>query len=648
MPKTEGFTRKLDSQVTHAGREVGRKLGTAIGAFGLYEFGKHVAEAFEKSEMATLKLEHAFEKFPKLASANVEEFKNLNKQLQLHTIYSDEDYAAAEATLARFNLTADQLKRLVPLTADFAAVTGQDLQSASISLGRAMLGNARALKQLGITFHATGDTAKDFETIMTLVSAKVGGFAEKQAQTAGGKLKVLQNQFQDLETTIGGALVPIMGTLTSAVTPVVSVLGKIPPQFFSIAAGVGAAIFGITKFETAMSAAAGEASLMSVSLGAIAGAAGIAAAGITSVSAVSDMLNQGANKYVTENAPKFAKGLADGTISLSEFTGAVHAGRDGWFDLGSQLDDVGSKVDASGSGLLGLGSHYDELTIKVLDDLKALGYHSTALGTVNITTRTAANQQDRLTGAYKKTTDAIKRFDDLLNASINPLLASQQAQDDLTTKMREMEKAYAHGKGKFDGNTDAAIRNRAILRGLVTQILTTTDAMRASGEIANTDAAAKKRNIDQLKAMKKLFPELTPIINTYIDLLKHGIPTTVKTTAEFDDKTAQGRLDHWIYNLQHGLPQPFDLGSAPPPGGATGNTVRAGGSIVVGEHHAETFHADRNGAIRPEQRTASGGGDVYHVMIEINGAESPTEVRRAVRQEMRDLQNRDSLEERTG
>lgn len=134
--------------------------GVAGAAAGLAAFGKSSIEAYKEAEKSAADLAFAFEKFPALADSNVAAFKKLNEQLAQKTVFDDDATASGQAVLAQFGLTGDQILKLTPLLQDYAAKTGQDLPSAASLLGKAMMGNAKALKAVGITLPAATDATK--------------------------------------------------------------------------------------------------------------------------------------------------------------------------------------------------------------------------------------------------------------------------------------------------------------------------------------------------------------------------------------------------------------------------------------------------------------------------------------------------------
>jgi len=203
---------------------VGKKLGgigtafagigtaaAAAGAFVAVDFGKQSVEAFMGAQASQAKFEAS------LAKNNLGEYSAdidaLAQSLALKTRFDDDATKSGAAVLANFGLTGEQLKKTLPLVQDYAAFTGKDLPTASKLLGKAFLGNTKALKDLGIAYKPTGDKAKDMAAIMGLVNEKVGGFAEKEGKTAAGTAAILGNQFDEVKEQVGSYLVPALTKL---------------------------------------------------------------------------------------------------------------------------------------------------------------------------------------------------------------------------------------------------------------------------------------------------------------------------------------------------------------------------------------------------------------------------------------------------
>jgi len=232
------------------GKSIGKmSVNTAALGATLVAFGATSIKAFSDSEQAQVKLNDAFDKFPNLADTNVGALNALNAELQKKTRFDDESFAAAEATLAQYGLTGQQLKDLTPLVADFAAKTGKTLPDAASAVGKALLGQGRALKGVGINFKDAGSTGANFTQIMAGLRTQVGGFAEKEGQTAAGKAEILKNQFGELQEKVGALLVPALTSLVGVLTPIIEGFNSLPGPvqtftFALVAAGAVAVLFG--------------------------------------------------------------------------------------------------------------------------------------------------------------------------------------------------------------------------------------------------------------------------------------------------------------------------------------------------------------------------------------------------------------------
>lgn len=205
-------------------------------------FAKSSVEAYTDAQTQQAKLESAYKKFPALADTNIEALRQLNSALEKKTGYDDDEAAAAQATLAQYKLSGDQIAKLTPLLEDYAAKTGKDLPSAAKDLGKAMLGQGKALKNVGLNFTDLKDPTKNFTELMDGLNTQVGGFATDQGKTAAGQSKILSAQFGELQEMAGSKLVPALTKVTDVGIKIVDWLQRTPGAMtaVSVALGVGA------------------------------------------------------------------------------------------------------------------------------------------------------------------------------------------------------------------------------------------------------------------------------------------------------------------------------------------------------------------------------------------------------------------------
>lgn len=331
----------------------------SIGA--MVAFGRSAVEAFTGAEKAQTQLQLAFSKFPALADTSLEKMKQLNEEMITQKGVGIESTASAETSLARFGLSGTQIQKMLPLINDYSVAAGTDLPSAAMAVGKAMLGNARALKSVGIEFKATGNSAKDVSTIMADLQKNVGGASDAFMNTSAGQLQKAKAEFQAMQETIGGSLVPALTATNSLMTPIFQGFSSLPSPLRAttiMLAGVGVAAMVATPRIMEMNKALAQSQfLQSRGLSGIGGMAakagagvGIAALGFGAVGWLRDQnLAQKGTVPDTVGTIAAMAGVGAATGALLGPIGAVvgtlvGAGVGAWMVWGNAASDANTKV----------------------------------------------------------------------------------------------------------------------------------------------------------------------------------------------------------------------------------------------------------------------------------------------------------------
>ncbi|HXJ66095.1 MAG TPA: hypothetical protein VNN79_20225, partial [Actinomycetota bacterium] len=188
---------------------MGKFSGAAKAAFAtagvaVVAFGASSVKAFMESQQVTAEFQNTLSQMPKLAGQTTDAFQAQATALEHLTGFQDEEVLSADNVLARFSLTADQMKQAIPIVLDYARATGQDATSAAQSIGKALLGNTRALKTVGIDYKVTGNAATDFSNILGALNNKVGGTANTFGKTLAGQIEIAKAKLDDFKETVGG------------------------------------------------------------------------------------------------------------------------------------------------------------------------------------------------------------------------------------------------------------------------------------------------------------------------------------------------------------------------------------------------------------------------------------------------------------
>ena len=241
------------------GMSVAAGAALVAASAAVIDFGKASVESFRDADKSQRELEDAYRRFPAVADVPIDKLRELNQAIQDKTGADADDIASGQAVMAQYGLTGQQIADLTPLLDDYAVKTGKDLPSAAEDLGKAMLGQGRALKDVGIDFTDTGSVAGNFEQVMGSLRTQVAGFAEGEASSAEGKLRQLETSFGDVQEAVGEKLLPVLIELGDRLLGVIDfvqentdVLGPL-----AVAVGVAAAGLAVMNLQQAIMVAGG-------------------------------------------------------------------------------------------------------------------------------------------------------------------------------------------------------------------------------------------------------------------------------------------------------------------------------------------------------------------------------------------------------
>lgn len=183
-------------------KELGRNIVGAFAVQQIIAFGVASVKAFQEAELNAIKLKNAVGVNGGLQE-DYERLLDQSNELQRVTIFSDDQIQVAQTAALQFGLTADEVEKLIPIIADFASATGQDLQSALNSVIQGVNGSERALKKYGVVLSEGGDSAERLSEITEQLNTKFIGQAEIVGETSAGAFKRFGNQIEDAKEGIG-------------------------------------------------------------------------------------------------------------------------------------------------------------------------------------------------------------------------------------------------------------------------------------------------------------------------------------------------------------------------------------------------------------------------------------------------------------
>jgi hypothetical protein len=172
--------------------------------------------AFDIQEQAELKLETVMRQRMNATEEEIDSIKRLASAQQQAGVIGDEVQLAGAQQVATFLNEKSSIEKLLPAMNNLAVqrqglnVTSEEMVSIGNLVGKAMQGQASALKRVGITFDETqkkiietGTEAERAATIAEVITQNVGNMNAEMAKTDAGKAKQMSNAFGDMKEQIG-------------------------------------------------------------------------------------------------------------------------------------------------------------------------------------------------------------------------------------------------------------------------------------------------------------------------------------------------------------------------------------------------------------------------------------------------------------
>lgn len=217
--------------------------GKIAGLFAGLAIGKALqfsVEGAKEAETAAAMLADGLKQQGAYSEAAMASFDKYAKELQKVAAIEDDSLISLMAYGTRIGVQSDQLKGATSAAIGLSRITGKDLETSMLAVGRAMQGNYGRLKMLIPQFKETGDASKDMAAIMEIANK---GFKSQAAwaQTAEGRTAALKIAIGNLAEKLGFALLPGIAAVTGFLTGFANTIERIPQWVFSLIVVLGGA-----------------------------------------------------------------------------------------------------------------------------------------------------------------------------------------------------------------------------------------------------------------------------------------------------------------------------------------------------------------------------------------------------------------------
>ena len=190
---------------------LGNMIGIAAGAVAFQKVTQFLGDSVQEAsdaEQATSRLkntlrnlgqEDAFERLADKADKMAERFRFLD---------NDEVVGVFQQLITYGKLTETQINQLLPVIINFAAQQRISVSESASVVIKAMEGNAKALKEYGISIKEGNTVTERMGILMTELAPKVEGAAKAFGETFAGSVATSKQQVADLQEEIGTKLLP--------------------------------------------------------------------------------------------------------------------------------------------------------------------------------------------------------------------------------------------------------------------------------------------------------------------------------------------------------------------------------------------------------------------------------------------------------
>lgn len=181
-------------------------------------FFEGIKEEVEKAERATVQLQNTLEMFGKGDQLEgvikkVEELRDKFKYLG-----EAELNVAFDKLITYAKLSEEQIDELMPVIINYAAKQKQTIEESTAVFLRALEGQGRGLKELGINVKDGANEIERLGIIMDQLAPKVAGAADAFEKSDSGKVAGFTRKIKDLQKEIGEFLIPVLGALAGVLS----------------------------------------------------------------------------------------------------------------------------------------------------------------------------------------------------------------------------------------------------------------------------------------------------------------------------------------------------------------------------------------------------------------------------------------------
>ena len=217
----------LEKKFTNAGKKIAKAFAVAavaVGAFAV-KLGIDSVKAAIADEKSQALLANSLRNTTGATDAAIAATEAYIDQMQRTFGVVDDELRPALGKLASVTGSITDAQKLLGLALDVSAGGTVDLSSATSAVTKALQGNYKALKNLGVPITDAMSKSKDLNAVLQVTAKTFAGAAAARANTFEFRMTRLKIALDEAKETLGAALLPtleqLFTTLTTKVIPAV-------------------------------------------------------------------------------------------------------------------------------------------------------------------------------------------------------------------------------------------------------------------------------------------------------------------------------------------------------------------------------------------------------------------------------------------
>lgn len=233
-------------------KKVGAALGATFAATQIYSFFKNAVQGAAEAEAGLTRLRSILLTTGGATQVQIAALEKQAEALSKVGFASKENIITTQSQLATFDLQGKTINKLTPAILDYVAAekgataTTEDYKQMTNGLAQALQGNFAALTRVGFVLDEetkkkikSGTESERAAAITEVLNSTYKDFNKTLADTPEGRMMKLQQEFKDIQETIGSALLPILSEFMNFInSKVFPILQKGAEQFKKLTQGL--------------------------------------------------------------------------------------------------------------------------------------------------------------------------------------------------------------------------------------------------------------------------------------------------------------------------------------------------------------------------------------------------------------------------